>query len=167
MTLSRTRPDFDTEDTGKSIVLGGFIGLISLAMSGFGVIYLRDGVSSRKLGEVLVGLYLCPVGMAQAFMCIKGVGGAVSALVKRHSWFMKAAHIQARILDKRADDSIDYEVQYDLGLELTLPQATVTLDERCIWARVDERVYDRYASGDIVTVYYLPSSPLTFLIDGE
>jgi hypothetical protein len=173
MTLRRTKPDFDTTSARASVAGGLFLGLVSWVLGlAFAIGLVLAGIKNRQLWSVLMGLFVAPVLIFQGGMGIKMALDGVLVLTQRNRWIRSVVRTRTRVLEKKGDS---FEAShdegtcytYELALDLEPLMTADSLHERFIWAKVSKRIYDRYATGDIASVYYLPASPLTFMIEGE
>lgn len=173
MVLRRNRPNFDTKSAREAVTGGLFLALVSWVLGlPFAVYLIVTGIKDRAFWSVLVGLFMVPILLFQGVMDIGMVLDGISTLVDRKHWISGAARTYAKVLQKKEDS---YDASYDEGTvfthELALAiepfMAVDDANEQCVWASVSKQIYDKYATGDIAGVYYLPSSPLTFVIDGE
>jgi hypothetical protein len=173
MTLHRIKPDFDTKSARGSVTGGFFLALVSLVLGlAFVIGLFVTGIKNRHLWAVLMGLFLAPVLVFQGGMGIKMALDGVSTLTQRNRWISGAERNHARVLEKK-EDSFDASYdegrcyRYELALDLGPLMAVDSSSEQFVWTSVSKGIYDRYAIGDITPVYYLATSPLTFMIDGE
>ena len=173
MTLHRIKPDFVTKSARKSVMGGFFLALVSLVLGlAFAIGLFVTGIKYKQIWAVFMGLLFAPVLVYQGGMGIRMALDGVSTLTRRNRWISSAARNHARVLEKKEysfDASYDegtcytYELALDLGQLISVKSS----NEQFVWAIVSKRIYNRYAIGDIALVYYLPTSPLTFMIDGE
>ncbi len=54
-----------------------------------------------------------------------------------------------------------------LELEMNSDQKAVSPDQTIVWAEVNQDVYNRLKECNTVRIYYMPQSPMTFLLEEE
>ena len=60
-----------------------------------------------------------------------------------------------------------HNVPNSLGLEMNSDQKAVSPNQTTVEVKVSQYVYDRLEKCSTVRIYYMPESPLTFLLEDE
>ena len=93
---------------------------------------------------------------------------------KRERWAKGCETALLKIVSRREAASWwdDYSYRYrnvphSLGLEMNSDQKAIFPNETNIEVRVSQYVYNRLEKKNTVRIYYMPESPLTFLLEEE
>jgi len=173
MKLYRIKPNFDTEEYRDSIIGGVFLAVGSFFLGlPFSIYYILQGIDSKDIGVVLVGLFFSPILIFQGVMAIKMALEGISGIIKKNAWLESSAIGQGTIIERREEYydhgyDIGGDYTYTFGIKIDTIQATSNPDEQCVWAGVSKHVFKKYKHRDTAHIHYSIDTPLNFLIEGE
>jgi hypothetical protein len=113
--------------------------------------------------------FLAPI--IYILMGIKGIVSGLSTYHTKRKWISSATCAQVSIIDRHAErnDYAEYrEEEWYCDLAIRMPSIIENVTgEQIVWAGVNQRVYQRYKNKDVARIYYDPTNPLAFMIEGE
>jgi hypothetical protein len=167
MTPVRNLPDFNKIGANDFLAAAGF-GIFGGLFYMIIVIFIAKKTIADWFG-FLLGLILILVFFTVSIGYIRH---GFSLLKKRREWMRAAATTQTIIVKREgnvryADDYSKYGPFWQLYLEIVPDQLVTNPGESLVVANVSKSLYKRYAGQNKVRIYYFPSTPLVFLIEGE
>ncbi|CAG1013365.1 hypothetical protein ANRL4_04914 [Anaerolineae bacterium] len=164
----RKKPNFDTEEGRWSLKVGLFLAMMSVVVMLAIVTDPEDSFLS-----ILVRLVFTVVAILQFGMSLILIWRGTSILIKKWRWIKAAVSAQGTIVTNEAEyyetggyDAIGHET-YALVVKPHYIQSASDLVEQVLWVDVSKRVYNNYAPGETVRLYYSRADAATFLLKGE
>lgn len=136
-------------------------------------------MTALKSGALnLQSLFLAALGAGVTFLFILTISISWVEIkqdrakrAQKKTWLKNAVAAQAVIVERKEEydpygESVEQAWQHHLALRLP-PSAFPNSQPPVVWARVNSATYDRAAQSSTVNIYYAPTDPYLFLIEGE